>query len=110
MVLCAACTFLLCTCKPRGAVEQGQSARVMLLDAIPNDLAQVMLLTRDTRGINDQFIKEFYRESESAVHTRNRMMHYMQSVKKYRGRLIVIRYTTNTAGNKTVITVNPAPR
>ncbi len=108
--MCAACTLLLCTCKPRGSMEQGQSARVMLLDAIPNDLAQVMLLTRDTRGNNDQFIKEFYRAQESPADTRNRMINYMKSIKKYRGTLIVIRYTINTAGNKTVISINPATR
>jgi hypothetical protein len=82
----------------------------MLLDAVPNDLAQVMLLTRDVRGVNDQFIKDFYRAQESASDTRNRMIQYMKSIKKYRGKMVRIRYTVNTAGNKTVISMNPAPR
>ena len=108
--MCAACMFLFCTCKPRGTVDHGHSARVMLLDAIPNDLAQVMILTRDVRGGNDQYIKDFYRAGETAAGTRAQMVRYMKSIKQYRGKLVVIQYNTNAAGNKTIIALNPAPR
>lgn len=110
LVLCAACTLLLCTCKPRGTVDHGQSARVILLDAIPNDLAQVMLLTRDVRGLNYQFVKEFYRANENPAGTRERMLIYMKSIKKHRGKFVVIRYRSNAAGGKTVLSLNAAPR
>ncbi|HQO02968.1 MAG TPA: hypothetical protein PLI62_11910 [Spirochaetota bacterium] len=110
LILCAACMFLFCTCKPRGTVDHGHSARVMLLDAIPNDLAQVMILTRDVRGGNDQYIKDFYRAGETAAGTRAQMVRYMKSIKQYRGKLVVIQYNTNAAGNKTIIALNPAPR